>query len=502
MSMERNPGKQPAGLISAVEALECISDGFFVIDRSWRLVYANRQACVIAGREPEHLIGRNFWEVFPQIPGTNLESEYRKAMDDNTLREFDFHDIPEGLWFHIRICPYSDGITACWQDVTVQKLTEEDLLLSYRNFMGIFNNSIVGLVYCQTVFDENNRAVDYRVLDINSVYERWVGFRRDQVIGKKITEIFPDLTGEFLDRHNQVALTGKEMHYEAIDPLAGEWYEVNVFSPQKGFFLVLFSNITRFKQTEEALARLNDELELNVNERTKELFQANEQLKVYSRRITQIQEEERKHIAYELHENIGQYLAVLKMELNSLLHSGNIKDARTLNKLNYLEKDTEKAIDDVQRYSHELRSRVLEHLRLQDALSQLAEDMKKSGRIQVQLAVTGFEPELPEDIKLGFFRIAQEAIDNCCKHSNELQAYINLEFTADFIKMTVIDKGVGFNSTRASSYLPDTFNLGLMSMRERAKIIGAHLTIDSQPGKGTSVIVELPLAPKEKPKIS
>ena len=216
-----------------------------------------------------------------------------------------------------------------------------------------------------------------------------------------------------------------------------------------------------------------------------------QELKAYARRITQVQEEERKKIAYELHDDTAQYLALVKLELDSLLTSGKIQDPQIIEKLKFLEKDAARASDDVRRYSHELRPGVLEHLGLQAAIEQIAEDQNKVGQIQVEVKVKGSEPKIPEDVKLGFFRIAQEAINNCRKHAKVPQAYIDLEFIDNQIKMMVSDKGVGFEATQTYSRIGEAGSLGLMSMQERAKLIGADLKIESKPGQGTKVILKI-----------
>lgn len=247
------------------------------------------------------------------------------------------------------------------------------------------------------------------------------------------------------------------------------------------------------KKAKEALAMYRDELEIKVKERTRELADANKQLKEYGRRITQIQEEERKRIAYELHDNTAQYLSILKLELDALLQSGKIQDPMLREKIEHLEKDASRAFDDVRRYSHDLRPGVLEHLGLQAALEQIVEDINKLKQIPVELHVEGSEPEVSEDVRLAFFRIAQEALNNVRKHARASGATINLRFNHKRVLMTVSDDGSGFDVKEAASRAGGKGSLGLMSMRERASLINATLKIESEPGKGTKIIVKAKL---------
>jgi PAS domain S-box-containing protein len=215
-----------------------------------------------------------------------------------------------------------------------------------------------------------------------------------------------------------------------------------------------------------------------------------ETLKSYAQKITQVQEEERKRIAFELHDDTAQYLAILKLQLDSLINSGTIQDPAILEKLRYLEKDAGRAVDDVRRYSHELRPGVLEHLGLRAALEQIAEDINKLNYFKIEIEVEGKEPKLTEDVKLGFFRIAQEAINNIRKHAKASQGIISLQFRNNRVRMRVIDNGIGFDARESFSRSKGKGSLGLMSMEERAKLIEADLKIESKPGKGTIVGLE------------
>jgi PAS domain S-box-containing protein len=217
----------------------------------------------------------------------------------------------------------------------------------------------------------------------------------------------------------------------------------------------------------------------------------NLELQAYARRITRVQEEERKRIAYELHDDTVQYLSILKLQLDSLTNSGKIQSPEIVEKLKYLEKDAGRALDDVRRYSHELRPGILEHLGLKAALEQIIEDINKIQQITIELNVEGEEPALSEDIKLGFFRIAQEAINNIRKHAKASKVSIDLCFNGNQTEMKVTDNGVGFDVPEAKTRISSKGNLGLMSMQERASLMGADLKIESRIGQGNTVTVSM-----------
>jgi PAS domain S-box-containing protein len=318
---------------------------------------------------------------------------------------------------------------------------------------------------------------DRRVKYFNPKAIELFGYSPKTLISKPIDEfLHPDNRELVMNRHFQ-RLKGEVVpnsyDFKIINKQGDtKWVRLNAVLikwEEKPAVLGLIANITEQKKAEEGLVR------------------ANEQLKQYGHRITQIQEEERKRIAYELHDDTAQYLSILKLEIESLLHSGTIKSQKVLEKLEYLMKDAERAFNDVRRYSHELRPGVLEHLGLQAALEQIAEDINKLKQIKVELHIDGEEFNMPEEIKLAFFRIAQEALNNARKHAKASKVNVDLRYSHNRVSMTVSDNGIGFDKQEIYQKSGSNGSLGLMSMRERANLINADLKIESETGKGTKV---------------
>jgi signal transduction histidine kinase len=244
---------------------------------------------------------------------------------------------------------------------------------------------------------------------------------------------------------------------------------------------------------EWVMRRRHRQAERKVKQRTAELARANKQLKQYAAEIVRAQEEERKRIAYELHDDTAQYLSILKLQLDALLKSGKIQDTEIIEKLEYLQKDADRAFNDIRRYSHELRPVVLEHMGLAASLEQTADDINLLKEITVELELEGQEPPMADDIKLGLFRIAQEAINNVRKHARGSLATVCLQFKNSHVRLMVTDTGPGFDLQSAIVRKRKTGNLGLLSMRERAQLIGADLNIVSERGQGTTVTAEIKL---------
>ncbi|MDD5703320.1 MAG: ATP-binding protein, partial [Dehalococcoidales bacterium] len=124
------------------------------------------------------------------------------------------------------------------------------------------------------------------------------------------------------------------------------------------------------------------------------------------------------------------------------------------------------------------------------ALEQIADDYNKLGGLCVKFKFEGVEPDLSEEIKLGLFRITQEAVNNIRKHAKASRAIIKLNVKKTRLEMSVSDNGTGFDLKAAEEQASSRGSLGMMSMRERANLINADLKLESRPGKGTRVTLK------------
>lgn len=216
-----------------------------------------------------------------------------------------------------------------------------------------------------------------------------------------------------------------------------------------------------------------------------------QELEYYARRIIEVQEEERKRVSRELHDDTAQSLAIIKMEIESLLTSGEIQSEKMLTRLSQLRDNVDRTIQDIRRYSHELRPGILDYFGLEDALEQMAAEIAERFGLDIQFDITGEVRRLTEDVELALFRIAQEAVNNICKHAEATSAVMGLTYYPDKVRMVIADNGKGFSVKLKNGTPRIRGSLGLLGMRERAHLIGADLNIESSPGRGTRVSVEV-----------
>ena len=217
-------------------------------------------------------------------------------------------------------------------------------------------------------------------------------------------------------------------------------------------------------------------------------------MRFYARQITQVQEDERRRIARELHDETIQMLIVVsrRLEVLSTLPDGLPESAALhLESLQDLIGDTLKGI---RRFIQDLRPSTLDHLGLVASLEGLANDLTEKDGIATELEVNG-EPQrlLPEE-ELILFRIAQEALSNVRRHSKASRAKIRVGFHPDSLRVVVEDSGQGFNAPERIGDLVSSGKLGLLGMHERARLLDGTLQVHSEAGGGgTTIIADVPI---------
>jgi PAS domain S-box-containing protein len=217
-----------------------------------------------------------------------------------------------------------------------------------------------------------------------------------------------------------------------------------------------------------------------------------ENLRFYLQQVTRAQEEERKRIARELHDDTAQALVVLSRQLDAFISAGQ-RPTQDIIPLEKLREQIDRILEGVRRFSQDLRPSVLDDLGLLPALEWLASDLTDHFGISIGLAVLGSERRFSSEAELLLFRIAQEALRNVWRHSGASRAWITVEFDDGKTVLTIRDNGRGFGLPKRVSDLASTGKLGLAGMEERARLLGGGLTLQSELGKGTTVTVEVPV---------
>jgi len=215
---------------------------------------------------------------------------------------------------------------------------------------------------------------------------------------------------------------------------------------------------------------------------------ARAQMQTLSRRLVEVQETERRAIARELHDEAGQSLTTILFGLR-LLEKGLGDDEAALGQIADLKRTTDAVMEELHRLAADLRPASLEHLGLVAALRQHLARIESASGMEVRFMARGLdESRLPSAVEVTLFRIAQEALTNVLRHAHAKHVDVLAERRDDRVVLMVEDDGVGFDADRTGG----PGRLGRVGMKERAEALGGTLTIESAPGAGTTVAVEVP----------
>lgn len=286
---------------------------------------------------------------------------------------------------------------------------------------------------------------------------------------------------------------------------------LNVFFLEKH----LISKLRRFgaevsaiRATRDLTARISTngadelgQLARNVNSMLETLEDSQQKLRLLSSRVLTAQEDERKHIAHELHDSVGQSLSAIKFGIENAIETIRNEDdedgagrARSLDSLQALVPITQLAIEEIRKIYMDLRPSMLDDLGVVATMRWFCRQFQQIySSIRVELRVEIAEEEIPERLKIVIFRIVQEAFHNIAKYSGATRAIVSLFKRDDAVELAISDNGVGFEQHRVAYNDDRRPGLGLTGMKERSELSGGRLTVESAVGSGTSIAASWPL---------
>jgi two-component system sensor histidine kinase UhpB len=218
------------------------------------------------------------------------------------------------------------------------------------------------------------------------------------------------------------------------------------------------------------------------------LREANEELQELSSRLIDAQEQERKRLARELHDDLSQQIAAVSMATGSLKRQIPKECTEARMQADKIHRNLVQLAEAIRRLSHELHPAVLQYSGLAPALRSYCEEFGELTGLQVALTIEGTFEKVAPAAALCLFRIAQEALRNVVKHAGVKKASVELTRSNGMLRLTVSDEGSGMDPDRAGA----AAGLGLMNIRERARLVRGKVEIRSGPGQGTTIAVEVP----------
>ena len=321
--------------------------------------------------------------------------------------------------------------------------------------------------------------IDGNIVDANKADERLSGYTREELIGMNVTRF---LTGESLTVAREVRrrlLVGEDVEQPYEQELLGKDGAIRIVKMATSL-VIIDGEVKGFQH----VARdVTEERRLQEN------------IRFYVQQITRAQEDERKRIARELHDDVAPSLLLLIQRLDTITLRTRPKLSESLKEnLENLRSQGVEVLESLRRYAQNLRPGILDDLGLVAALEWMTEEIEKDYGIKAGVEVIGIEQSLPAEVQLLLFRIAQEALSNTRRHAGASVAMVRLEFERNKVRMTLTDNGKGFKLPSQAEDLASTGRLGIIGMYERARLAGGTLNIHSELGKGTQVIAEIPLS--------
>ena len=395
-------------------------------------------------------------------------------------------------------------------EIADRKRIQADLNISEIRYRRLFETAKDGILILDAVTGE--------ITDANPHLQDLLGYSRAELLGKRLWEIGPfrDIKAsrgafrrlqrrEYI-RYDNLPLETKGRQRRYVEFVSNVYQENGTKVIQCNI-----RDITPRHQVEMALANATRELENRVDERTAELLTANrlmkkmldegkrseeklsksrERLRNLSGSLQNLLEEERARISREIHDELGQALTAMKLDLSSI-RRGLLSDglAEKADKVHEIEQGATRIIRTVRKIATDLRPGILDELGVVAAIKWMAKNFQNRTGISCKVTVRGADIISESTRTTAIFRVVQEALTNVMRHAAASQVNVSLEKKNDALILEVRDNGIGIKEGR----IYDSKSLGLIGIRERILMLGGEAVISGKPGEGTLVRATLPM---------
>ncbi len=434
-------------------------------------VYFNKEFERITGYSREEILAMDPWDLIdPAERVDNLARAEARLAGKSVPSRYQFAILTksgEKRWldFSAALTEFNGkpAILASALDITAASRAEQELKEHAMYMDALISNVPLGIV----IKDENQL-----VRFCNPAFERMFLYTQQEIQGKNLDDLIAPHDKQEAGQLSHAVQKGGVVHATARRQrrdgtfLDVELYGVKVFSEQSfvGAFAI-YQDITERRKSEEKLIALRN-------------------------RLSRAQEEERARIARDLHDDAGQRLALLSIDLEQLRQASMKLKSSLTEQLEALVKAAGEITSDVHNVSRRLHPSQVELLGLAAALSNFCKDFAARNAMEIVFVDSGLHQKPPADAALCLFRVAQEAIRNAQKHSGTRRALVQIDEISGSMRLRVSDQGEGFNPDAADF----SQGVGLLSMQERLHSMGGELFVHSRQGNGTCIEACIPLS--------
>ena len=358
---------------------------------------------------------------------------------------------------------------------------------------------------------------DGKLVMINATLRQMLGYEEAALLGRPISTLFSTAGRIFFHTHFYPLLKlqgGLQEMYFSLQCQNGDELAVlvNAVHRQRAGRFVndcvlmpvrqrsLYEDaILKAKQAAEEASRLESQtnamLEERIRTRTAELIESREQLRQFSSRLRDMLEEERARISRQVHDELGQMLTILKMQLAAISSRLNPDQQALRDRARDMSQYIDESIKTIRRIASDLRPPVLDDFGLIAALEWHLNNFELHTAIHCRLVANTDYLELDRNIATDLFRITQESLTNVMRHAHATEVEIHLTREPDALELKIQDNGKGITPSELSA----SKSLGIFGLRERAQLLGGTLDVRGAPGAGTTVTVRISLGPPSAP---
>jgi len=451
----------------------------FRLDLDGRITTWNTGAGRLFGYQASEALGQPLSHLFQACDQLTPEQHLRIALQDGHIQDECQQLRADGtvFWATADVTLLRDekdlprGFAVITRDITERRQQREAIKHREAQLNAFFSNAPVGMA----IIDK-----DLRFQRINEPYSRLNGLDSSENVGLQVRDVVQDLAGLIEPVIRQVVSTGV--------PVLN--YEITGHSPTNsggtGWWLKSFFPIlTEGEAVTQIGAVVQDITELKRAENT---------VRWLSGRLLQLRDDERRRLARDLHDSLGQTLTAIKMNLSYLARDTSRLDERGRNAVTESLELIDGCLKEVRTISHLLHPPMLDEVGLLPAVRWFATGFAQRSGIEVQLDLPASLRRLPSELEIAVFRVVQESLTNVHRHSGSSIAVIRLEVDSGRIRLQVIDHGRGIPPQKLSYRNEnDTVGVGILGMRERLRQLHGRMEITSSEGQGTNVQVTIPL---------
>lgn len=456
-----------------------------------RYLYANPVMCEFLQLPLGAILGKTPRDhVLPEDQLLSWEAALRSVFQtgEPIVQEFEFTGPKGPRNVESRVAPERDdglvrSVLVILRDITERKRAEAILRESEQQFR-IIANDTPALLWMSSPTGENSF--------INRPLAAFLGIPQQSALLAGSYVVHPEDDARVRDKYLECLARRSQLSDEyRLRRFDGQyrWVLVRAIprtSPTGEFlgYTGKIFDISDRKRAEEELRTANDQLATELSERIK----AQQEVIALSHRLITAQEQERARIARQLHDDIGQQIAALSIWLSNFKIQVSEQQAGAAQNADLLHKSLSQLAARVRQMSHELHPAILEHAGLAVALKSYCVEFSSVSGVKVSIQVRGAFQDVPPDAALCVYRVTQEALQNVAKHAGVKEADVTLIRAGSDVRLTVSDRGVGFDPERAGK----SGGLGLVSMNERVRLVEGSLAVESSPSGGTTVRLEVP----------